>query len=109
MWHPCCSYCLRTHHGSGLQKGRTHLRLYETNFANTIHLVRPDENLPLIIDIESIGTILSQQDYQENTNTVSTASRVLTPKEKRYKTCEKELLAIVLALEKFRITSADIR
>jgi hypothetical protein len=40
---------------------------------------------------------------------VSTASRVLTPKEKGYTTCKQELLAIVFVLEKFRITSADIK
>jgi ABC-type bacteriocin/lantibiotic exporter with double-glycine peptidase domain len=34
---------------------------------------------------------------------VSTASRVLTPTEQRYTTCEQELLGIMLALEKFRI------
>jgi hypothetical protein len=34
---------------------------------------------------------------------VSTASRVLTEVEKRYSTCEQELLAVVYALQKFRI------
>jgi hypothetical protein len=76
-------------------------------FANTIHLVHPDENLPFVVNTDSsakpTGTILSQQDQEGNTNIVSTASRALTPTEQRYTTCEQELPAIVLALEKFRI------
>jgi hypothetical protein len=34
---------------------------------------------------------------------LSTASRVLSPVERRYSTCEQELLAVVYALQKFRI------
>jgi hypothetical protein len=34
---------------------------------------------------------------------VSTTSRVLSPAERRYSTCEQELLAVVYALQKFRI------
>jgi hypothetical protein len=37
------------------------------------------------------------------TRIVSTASRVLTLAEQRYSTCEQELLAIVYALQKFRM------
>ena len=44
-----------------------------------------------------------QQDREGNTSIVSTASRVLTPTEQRYTTCEQELLGIIFALEKFRI------
>jgi hypothetical protein len=73
-------------------------------FAKTIHLVHPDENLPYIINTDAsaraIGAVLLQQDRKGNTNIVSTASRVL---EQRYKTCEQELLGIMLALEKFRV------
>ena len=36
-------------------------------------------------------------------NIVSTASRVLNQTEQRYTTCEKELLAVVCALQRFRI------
>jgi hypothetical protein len=75
-------------------------------FANTIHLVQPDEDLPYLINTDAsaraIGAVLSQ-DRQGNTNIVSTASRVLTQTEKWYTTCEQELLGIVFALEKFRI------
>jgi len=76
-------------------------------FANTIHLVHPDEDLPYIINTDAsakaIGAVLLQQDREGNTNIVSTASRVLTPTEQRYTTCEQELLGIIFALEKFRI------
>jgi hypothetical protein len=76
-------------------------------FANTIHLVQPDEDLPYIINtdasVRAIGAVLSQQDRQGNTNIMSTVSRVLTQTEQWYTTCEQELLGIVFALEKFRI------
>jgi len=76
-------------------------------FASTIQLVHPDENLPYIINTDAstqaIGAVLLQQDVEGNTNIVSTASRVLTPTEQRYTTCEQELLGIIFALEKFRI------
>jgi ribonuclease HI len=76
-------------------------------FANTIHLVHLDGNLPYIINTDAsakaIGAVLLQRDREGNTNIVSTASRVLTPTEQRYTTCEQELLGIIFALEKFRI------
>jgi len=76
-------------------------------FATTIHLVHPDGNLPYIINTDAsakaIGAVLLQQDREGNMNIVSTASRVLTPTEQSYTTCEQELLGIIFALEKFRI------
>jgi len=76
-------------------------------FANTIHLVHPDENLPYIINTDAsaktIGAVLLQEDLEGNTNIMSTASRVLSPTEQRYTTCEQELLGIIFALKKFRI------
>jgi ribonuclease HI len=50
-----------------------------------------------------IGAILMQQDQDGKISIVSTASRVLTQTEQRYTTCEMELLAVVYALNKFRI------
>jgi hypothetical protein len=44
-----------------------------------------------------------QKDSEGNVNTVSTASRVMNSAEKRYTTCEQELLAVLYALEKFRV------
>jgi len=61
-------------------------------FASTIHLVHLDGNLPYIINtdasMKAIGAVLLQQDREGNTNIVSAASRVLTPTEQRYTTCE---------------------
>ena len=76
-------------------------------FANTIHLIQPDERLPYIIHTDAsskaIGVVLMQKDSEGNVNIVSTASRVMNSAEKRYTTCEQELLAVVYALEKFRV------
>jgi hypothetical protein len=43
-----------------------------------------------------------QQGENGNFNIISTASRVLNPAEQRYNTCEKELLAIFYALQRFK-------
>jgi hypothetical protein len=44
-----------------------------------------------------------QVDEEGHTAIISTASRVLSPIERRYSTCEQELLGIIFALQKFRI------
>ena len=74
-------------------------------FDNTIHLTHPDERLPYIThtDAKEIGAVLMQKDSEGNVNIVSTASRLMNSAEKRYTTCEQELLAVVYALEKFRV------
>ena len=76
-------------------------------FADTIHLIQPDERLPYIIHTDAsskaIGAVLMQKDPECNVNIVSTASRVMNSAEKRYTTCEQEHLAVVYALEKFRV------
>jgi hypothetical protein len=75
-------------------------------FANSIHLVQPDESLPYIINTDAsgraVGGVLMQTNREGETHIVSTASRVLTETEHRYSVTEQELLAIVFALEKFR-------
>jgi hypothetical protein len=50
-----------------------------------------------------ISAILTQKGNKIEILIVSTASRVLTPTEQRYTTCEQELLAVVYAFQKFRI------
>jgi len=76
-------------------------------FANNIHLIHPKDELPYSIYTDAskfaIGALLVQTDENGETYIVSTASRVLTATEQKYSTCEQELLAIVYALNKFRI------
>jgi hypothetical protein len=52
---------------------------------------------------KAIGAVLMQKDSEGNVSIVSTASRVMHSAEKLYTTCEQELLALVHALEKFRV------
>jgi hypothetical protein len=82
------------------------LRLRDA-FAQSIHLVHRREELPYAIytDASNLGisSILTQVSESGETLVVSTASRVLSPAERRYSTCEQELLAVVNALKKFRI------
>jgi hypothetical protein len=86
---------------------QTAFETLRAKFADSIHLVHPDDNLPYSIFTDAskfgISSILSQTDDTGETHVVSTASRVLTLAEQRYSTCEQELLAIVYALQKFRI------
>jgi hypothetical protein len=76
-------------------------------FANSIHLIRPNDELPYIIYTDAskfaIGTLIMQTDENGETYIFSTATRVLTAAEPKYSTCEQELLAVVYALNKFRI------
>jgi hypothetical protein len=51
----------------------------------------------------AIGSVLLQERDGRGFNIVSTASRVLNQTEQRYTICEKELLAIAYALQRFRI------
>jgi hypothetical protein len=76
-------------------------------FAHSIQLIRPDEQKGWIINSDAsgraIGTVLLQERRDGGLNIVSTASSVLNQTEQRYDTCAKELLAIVYALQRFRI------
>ena len=76
-------------------------------FAESICLVHPDENKDWIINTDASGkaiaSVLMQDNGKGGMNIISTTSRVLKPVEQRYTTCEKELLAIVDALQKFKV------
>jgi hypothetical protein len=76
-------------------------------FANSIHLIHPKDELPYSIYTDAsklaIGALLMQTGQNGETYIFSTASRVLAATEQKYSTCEQELLAIVYALNKFRI------
>jgi hypothetical protein len=76
-------------------------------FAEIIFLVHPDEEKGWVINTDAsgkaIGSVLMQQNEHGSFSIISTASRVLKPVEQRYTTCEKELLSIVYALQRFKI------
>jgi hypothetical protein len=76
-------------------------------FAASIHLAHPRSDLIYEIYTDSscyaISGILAQTDEKGQVSIITTASRVLSPTERRYTTCEQVLLAVVFALQKFRI------
>jgi ribonuclease HI len=76
-------------------------------FAHSIKLVHPDSEADYIINTDAsaraIGGVLMQEDRAGKLRIISTTSRVLSPTEQQYTTCEQELLAIVHALQRFRI------
>jgi vacuolar-type H+-ATPase subunit I/STV1 len=88
------------------EKQDAFLRLRDS-FARSIHLVHPRDDLPYAVYTYAsklgISSVLTQEGDSGETLVVSTASRVLAPIERRYSTCEQELLAVVYALQKFRI------
>jgi len=75
-----------------LQKAFEELR---PQFANSIHLIHPDDDLPYSIYTDAskfaIGALLMQTDQNGEKHIVSTASRVLTATEQKYSTCEQEI------------------
>ena len=79
----------------------------KAKLAHSIQLIHPDEQSGWIINSDAsghaIGAVLLQEKDDGGFNIVSAASRVLNQTEQRYTTCEKELLAIVYALQRFRI------
>jgi hypothetical protein len=78
-----------------------------TKFADSINLVHPDERKGYIISTDvsgkAIGGVLLQKSDEGHYSIVSTASRVLSAAEQRYSTYERELLAIIYALDRFKI------
>jgi hypothetical protein len=77
------------------------------NFTASIHLTHPQGNLPYVVYTDAsqlaIAAVLMQVDEEGHTTIISIASRVLSPIERRYSTCEQELVGIIFALQKFRI------
>jgi hypothetical protein len=67
-----------------------HLKLLRAKFAHIIQLIHPDEQKGWIINAEASGRAIN-------------CIKGLNQTEQRYTTCEKELLAIVYALQQFRI------
>jgi hypothetical protein len=76
-------------------------------FAHSIQFIHPDEKKGWIINADAsgcaTGPVLLQERDEGGFSIVSTASRVLNQMEQRYTTCEKELLTIVYALQRFKV------
>jgi ribonuclease HI len=75
--------------------------------AQSFQLIEQNEENGWIINSDgsgrAIGSVLLQEREDGGFNIVSTASRVLNQTEQRYTTYENELLAIIYALQRFRI------
>jgi hypothetical protein len=90
-----------------IQELQQAFEILRSKFATNIHLVHSCQDKDWIINTDAsgfaIGSVLIKEGDNGGYNIISTASRVLTPVEQRYTTCERELLAIIYALQKFRI------
>jgi hypothetical protein len=86
---------------------QTAFEALRAKFAASIELIHPDADMPYSIYTDAcrygISAILMQRDANGQAHIVSTASRVLTAAECKFSVCELELLAVVYALQKFRL------
>ena len=75
-------------------------------FSKSIILYYPDPKKPYYLETDAsnyaLGAILYQKNDKQEKEIITLASRTLKGPEKAYLTTEKELLAIVWALKKFR-------
>ena len=75
-------------------------------FSNTVTLYFPDPNIPYYLETDAsnyaLGAILYQKNDKKEKEIITLASRTLKGPELSYFNTEKELLAIVWALQKFR-------
>lgn len=76
-------------------------------FIETVHLRFPDYNKTFYLQCDAsdkgLGGLLFQVDEDGNQQVISMASRLIRGNEVAYTVCEKELLAVVFSLMKFRI------
>lgn len=70
-------------------------------------LAHPDFDRDFIVHIDAskvaLGAVLSQRELNRTETPVAFASSSLTEAERNYNTCEREALAVVYALKKFRL------
>jgi RNase H-like domain found in reverse transcriptase len=82
-------------------------------FIETVHLVYPDYTRTFFVQCDAsnfgLGGQVFQEDEEGNKLVISMASRLLQTSEINYTTSEKELLAIVWSLEKFRLFIAGAK
>jgi len=78
MWYLCSRYSRREASGTGLQSQKAYVKLRD-KFANSIHLVQPDETLSYVINIDAsgraIGGVLMRTNRDSETHIVCTATR----------------------------------
>jgi hypothetical protein len=77
-----------------------------SSFANSVQLVHPRPDLPYAIYTDAsklgISSVLMKESDSGEKLIVSSASRMLSPTERKYSTCKQELLAVVYAVQKYR-------
>lgn len=70
-------------------------------------LAFPDFDLPFIVETDasclSLGAVLAQKKEDDKIHPIQFASRTMTISEKKYATCEREALAVIFTLKKFRV------
>ncbi len=69
-------------------------------------LALPSFDKPFVVETDAsnlaVGAVLAQKDEQGRLRPIQYASRTLNPAERNYSVCEREALAVVFSLKKFR-------
>ena len=67
----------------------------------------PDFDVPLVAETDAsgitLGAVLAKKKKDGKVHRIEYASGTMTATERRYTTCEREALAIIFALRKFRV------
>lgn len=70
-------------------------------------LAFPDFEKSFVVETDAssvaLGAVLSQRKDDEKFHSVQYGSRTMNDPEKKYSACEREALAVILALNKFRV------
>ena len=79
----------------------------KASLCNAPILAYPQLDQPFIVQTDAsdlgLGAVLTQRDKSGNERVISYASRALSEREKAFSATEKEALAVVFALEQFRV------